>query len=71
MAKSRAAWNHPSALSPEGESPFVGPLMETTSPISQLKSEHLLRDRILLLEQAPLLSVLDSSDLQVLAGSST
>jgi hypothetical protein len=45
--------------------------METTSPISQLKSEHLLRDRILLLEQAPLLSVLDSSDLQVLAGSST
>jgi CRP-like cAMP-binding protein len=67
MAESPAVWDHPSSPSLTGEKQPAGTLLEPASPISRLRGEQLLKDRTLLLEQAPLFSVLDSSDLQVLA----
>lgn len=48
---------------------FPGPeLAEEGSPISRLRTQQLLEERVSLLEQAPLFSVLHPGDLETLAG---
>lgn len=41
---------------------------ETASPLARLREEHLLAERVDLLGQAPLFSVLDQADLSLIAG---
>jgi CRP/FNR family cyclic AMP-dependent transcriptional regulator len=67
MAKSSATSESRSRAA-ELERPVLELRLESASPISRLRDEQMLKDRISLLEQAPLFSVLHPTDLETLGG---
>ena len=67
MAQSPPTWPSPSVGWSQVDQSPEAPL-DSTTRITRLRSEQEAKDRIALLEQAPLFSVLDPSDLQALAG---